>query len=259
MQLPPRISIVTPCFNHVRFLEQCIESIVGQNYPNLDYVIMDGGSTDGSTDIIRKYEKYLSHWQCAPDQGPYFAVNTGFDRTDGEIMTWLNSDDILMPGSLETVADIFSQFSNIEWITGRVNVIDENGATKGRQKGSRGWTRETYLMRNYKRDIYVQQEGTFWRRTLWQRAGGRLDTEWKLAADFELWARFYRHAEMHCHPGWLAAFRKHANQRSSLFIKDYHREADLITDRELELKPISTEPVSLPSLYEESQPKPTIK
>ena len=98
-------------------LRQCIDSILSQNYPNLEYVIMDGGSTDNSVNIIKKYEKHLTYWQSRPDDGQYPAINEGFKKTTGEIMTWINSDDILHPGSLETVADIFL-IAGVEWIMG---------------------------------------------------------------------------------------------------------------------------------------------
>jgi glycosyltransferase involved in cell wall biosynthesis len=100
----PKISIVTPSFNQGEFLEECIDSVLSQNYPNLEYIIMDGGSTDISILIIKKYEKYLTYWQSQPDGGHYAALNQGFNKTTGEIMAWLNSDDKYHPNAFFKVA-----------------------------------------------------------------------------------------------------------------------------------------------------------
>jgi glycosyltransferase involved in cell wall biosynthesis len=229
----PKISIVTPSFNQGQFLEECIDSILSQNYPNLEYIIMDGGSRDNSVDIIKKYEKHLNYWQSKPDNGQYAAINEGFKKTTGEIMTWLNSDDILHPKSLDTVSEILSRFREIEWIMGRPNGIDE----KGKQSWMLGflplWSREKYLRRQYK-DPYIQQEGAFWRRRLWEQTGGALDTSWKLAADMELWARFFRFSQLHSVDALLGAYRTHAAQKTAALLEEYNREAEIIIDREIE-------------------------
>jgi glycosyltransferase involved in cell wall biosynthesis/ADP-heptose:LPS heptosyltransferase/SAM-dependent methyltransferase/predicted O-methyltransferase YrrM len=242
----PKISIVTPSFNQGQFLEECIDSILSQNYPNLEYIIMDGGSTDNSVDIIKKYEKYLTYWQSKPDNGQYFAINEGFGKSTGEIMTWLNSDDILHPKSLDTVSEILSRFREIEWIMGRPNGIDE----KGKQSWMLGflplWSREKYLKRQYKHP-YIQQEGTFWKRTLWERAGACIDTTYKLAADMELWARFFRFSLLNSVDALLGAFRKHSAQKTATFLEEYNREAERIIDREIEFHERGSDKALLPA------------
>lgn len=117
LKVLPKISIVTPSYNQGEFIEATINSILTQNYPNLQYIIIDGGSTDGSVEIIKKYEKYLHFWCSEPDAGQYDAINKGFARSSGEIMAWLNSDDMYCPWVFKTVADVMSDFSEIEWLT----------------------------------------------------------------------------------------------------------------------------------------------
>jgi len=171
----PKISIVTPSLNQGKYLEKTIQSILGQNYPNLEYVIIDGGSTDNSLQIIKKYANRLAYWVSEPDKGQFDAINKGFMKTSGEIMTWLNSDDILMPGSLDFVANIFNQLSHIQWISGIPACIDSRGHIV-----YVGY-KPAYLRRLIALGFYhgaglnfIMQEGTFWRRSLWNRVGGKL-------------------------------------------------------------------------------------
>jgi len=123
----PKISIVTPSYNQGEFLEKTICSILDQNYPNLEYVIIDGGSTDGSKKIIKKYEKYLAHWESVADRGQSHAINKGFARTNGQVMAWLNSDDILRPGALQLVGSIFAQLKEVSWLTSLPSTINDQG------------------------------------------------------------------------------------------------------------------------------------
>ena len=166
----PCISTVTPSFNQGRFLEECMDSVLSQNYPNLEYIIMDGGSTDNSVEIIKKYEKYLTFWQSKPDGGQYAAINGGFRRTTGEIMTWLNSDDKFHPDAFLTVAAIFMLRNDVDWITGRSNTLNELGEQSWICEYIIPWSRLKYLKKEFK-EPWIQQEGTFWRRRLWKRSG----------------------------------------------------------------------------------------
>lgn len=230
----PKISIVTPSFNQGQFLEECIDSILSQNYPNLEYIIMDGGSTDGSVEIIKKYDKFLTYWQSKPDGGQYEAINEGFRLSSGEIMAWLNSDDKLHPGSLRLLATVFGSRPEVEWLTGRPTGWREDGSLKLVFDHLPTWSRARYFNREFT-EYFIQQESTFWRRSLWDRAGGRLDTEWKLAADFELWARFFRHARLYSIDALLGGFRFHDSQKTASMLAEYKREAHAVIDREIAL------------------------
>lgn len=224
----PRITLVTPCRNHGGFLEAAIVSILEQGYPNLEYIIMDGGSDDDSIAIIRRYERYLSHWQSAPDGGPYHALQAGFARGSGEIMGWLNADDMLQRNALWSVADVFTQLPQVEWITGTPLLYDALGRTYVPQCRNR-WSRSRFLRGDY---CFIQQESTLWRRCLWQRAGAHLDTRYRLAADMELWMRFFRHAALYTADILVGGFRKRDESLSRRHVREYLAEADDILARE---------------------------
>src|SRR5580700_12323084 len=119
----PRFALVTPAFNCADYLEQTIQAVLAQNYPNLDYFIVDGGSTDGTIDIIRQYESQISGWFSEPDNGMYDAINKGFARTSGEIMGWISATDQLHLGGLSVVGSVFRDLPEVEWITGLPSVF----------------------------------------------------------------------------------------------------------------------------------------
>src|SRR5882724_12156028 len=125
----PRVALVTPVFNSGKYIEQTIRSVLAQGYPNLDYYIVDGGSTDNSLDVIRKYDSQISGWISEPDKGMYDALNKGFARTTGEVMGWISATDMLHVGGLAAVGSVFRDFSEVEWITGRPTNLNEDGMT----------------------------------------------------------------------------------------------------------------------------------
>ena len=219
----PRISVVTPSYNQAPFIEQTIRSVLLAGYPNLEYIIIDGGSTDGSFEIIQKYEPWLSYWVSEPDGGHGDAINKGFARSTGEIMAWLNSDDLYYPWTLRTVANIMAALPQIEWLTTLSRgIVDAAGFCLG-FSALPGLSRDAFLD-GYYLPLPIQQESTFWRRTLWERAGGYIDTGCRLAVDFELWCRLFLHAELYGTASPLAGFRIHAGQRSDA-TAEYVREA----------------------------------
>jgi len=234
---PLKISIVTPSYNQVSFLQETIDSVLSQQDSNCEYVIIDGGSTDGSVDLIKQHARWLTYWISEPDQGHYDAINKGFSHTTGDIMGWINSDDKYTPWAFSVVRDIFTQFPEIQWLS-TVQALGWN--VKGQATSinfSGGFNRTSFLKggnlptRGSFQRRFIQQESTFWRRSLWEQAGGRLDDTLRLAADFELWARFYRQSELYGVLAPLGGFRSHGNQRSVLHADQYLAEAELVLKR----------------------------
>ncbi|MCC3437710.1 glycosyltransferase [Microcoleus sp. PH2017_05_CCC_O_A] len=235
----PKISIVTPSFNQGEFLEECIQSILEQGYPNLEYIIMDGGSKDNSIEIIKKYEKYLSYWQSQPDGGQYIAINDAFKNTTGEIMAWLNSDDKYHQNAFFKVASAFTNHQEIQWLTGRATAWDRDGKFTYFEASIPEWSREYLLKLTQEireRRRFIQQESTFWKRSLWDQSGSNLNLHLELAGDFELWVRFSRYASLFPIDDFLGGFRSYEGQRSKLYIDKYMQEVELVVNQELLLE-----------------------
>ena len=226
----PKISIITPNFNGEKYLEQTIQSVLSQNYPNLEYIIIDGGSTDNSVEIIKKYESQLAFWVSESDKGLYDAVQKGFDKSTGDIMAWINSDDLYHPKAFFTVAEIF-KFSEVNWLQGIPSIFDEMGRTVA-VSGIKRWSKLDYYLGNFK---WIQQESVFWRRSLWESAGSKLSTEMKYAGDLELWLRFFRHEKLYVTNALLGGFRQQPEGQLSLnFIGEYMEEARAKIEDEVE-------------------------
>lgn len=222
----PKISIITPSYNQSRYLEETILSVISQNYPNLEYIIIDGGSTDGTVKIIKKYETYLKYWVSEPDSGLYFALQKGFQKSTGEIMGWINSDDILHKRSLFAIADIFFN-KEIQWLQGYPNVINEEGQIVYHRPPR--FSKYDFYLKDYHDSIFIQQESTFWRRELWNHSGAYITIKYKYAGDFELWIRFFEHAKLYNTRTFLGSFRiRNGNQLSRDNYKKYITECDEI-------------------------------
>jgi hypothetical protein len=215
-----RISVVTPSFNQADFIEATINSILGQNYPGLEYVVIDGGSSDASPSIIEKHARDLHYWVSEKDGGIANALNKGFCRTSGDIMAWLNSDDLYHPWTFATVNEIFSTFPEVEWITGLPVTWDKAGRIS-HFVSEYPRSKFDYLTGNYQ---WLQQESMFWRRSLWDRTGGQIDETMKLAVDTELWTRFFDAADLYHVTCALGGFRLWGGNRSTTQANRLHAE-----------------------------------
>ena len=208
-----------------------IRSVLDQDYPALEYFVADGGSTDGSVEILRRHEARLAGWESERDGGQYAAVAKGFARTDGGILGWLNSDDALVPGALSIVGEIFTQFPQIEWLTTTRPLFWDARGRAVRCDALPGFSRGGFLTGEHLPKAgsfstgFIQQESTFWRRTLWDKAGG-FDPAFPLAGDFALWARFFEHAVLFGIDAPLAGFRLHEEQKTGRRFAEYSREAE---------------------------------
>ena len=223
----PRISVVTPSFNQGEFLEATLRSVITQGYPELEYVVIDGGSRDDSVDIIERYEADLAYWVSEPDQGHAHALNKGFAQTTGEIMCWINSSDLHYPWTFQTVAEVFSQFPQVEWITGVRSMFDAAGHLRVVAFGA-GFNVYDILAGDYRG---IQQESVFWRRSLWDRAGGRLDETRTYAADLDLWLRFFERAPLYHVETLLGGYRVHVDRLGKAGDDLYGREAKELYSR----------------------------
>ena len=218
----PKISVVTPSFNQARFIESTIRSVLGQNYQNLEYVIIDGGSNDGSVDIIERYADRLQWWISEKDRGHAHALNKGFERTSGEIMCWLNSDDMYLPWTFEVVAEVFSAFPEVNWIVGFNAFWNDRGALTEAFRMPKNIY--DYLLARY---MWIQQESVFWRRSLWEQAGGKINEQFRVQIDGELWSRFFLFDSLYVVDCILAGYRRHAENRTAKHQKTTHEEIDL--------------------------------
>lgn len=204
----PKVSIVTVCYNHVQFLEDCIRSVVEQDYPNLEYIIIDGASTDGSVDIIRRYADHLAYWISEPDKGQTDALIKGFRRATGAIEGWINSDDMLGPGALREVANFFMRHPQAQAVTGDVKLIHADGSTWRIQR-QLPFIRFLWLNDHN----YIGQSSTFWKRSLYERVGG-LDASFDLAMDGDLFGRFADVTRLHKVRNVWSRFRVYDQQKT---------------------------------------------
>lgn len=207
---PPLISIVTPSFNQGHFLERTIQSILKQQYSHLEYIIQDGGSCDETLQILKQHSTKLKHWESKCDAGQSNAINLGLRHATGEIMAYLNSDDILLPGSLHYIAHYFAKHPKVDVVYGHRILIDENDHEIGR------WTLPPHDFHVLSWADYIPQETLFWRRRIWDKVGGTIDESFRFAMDWDLILRFRdAGAKFVRLPRFLGAFRVHMRQKTS--------------------------------------------
>jgi len=187
----PKISIVTPSFNQGQYLEKTILSVLDQNYPNLEYIIIDGGSTDNSVDIIKKYEKHLKCWVSEPDRGQSHAINKGFEHATGDLMAWLNSDDYYMPGALHKVAEVAMAKPEAGAIIGAGQFVNESGKVKLYKEPAEVTLESLY---DWLDIFHFMQSSCFFRKNVWDKCGP-LDEQIHIAMDLNLWLRIAKQFE----------------------------------------------------------------
>jgi glycosyltransferase involved in cell wall biosynthesis len=204
----PAISIVTPSYQHGRFLEWTIRSVMRQDFPKLEYVVMDGGSTDRTPEILARYRRYFAHVESAKDGGQADAVARGFAHTSGEIMAYLNSDDVLAPGALDFVANFFADNPHVDALYSHRVFIDENNRVESY------WLLPEHCDWMMTRWDYIPQETSFWRRRFYEQVGG-IDPSFQFALDYDLFVRFMEQGRMERVDRFLGAFRRHASSKTA--------------------------------------------
>ncbi|MBI2061767.1 MAG: glycosyltransferase [Nitrospirae bacterium] len=222
----PLISIVTPSKNHGRFVEETIRSVLEQDYPHVEYMVLDGGSKDGTVDVIRRYQDRLAYWVSEPDGGQTDAINKGFARAKGEFLMWLNSDDFLLPGALRAVAEGFSSDPEVGIIHGDAITIDEDGNRRGVTR-SGPFTLEGHITG---KGPFMVQPSAFMRRKVMESIGP-LDASLRYAMDYQVWLLAGYRFKFHYLPKVLSVYRDHPGTKRSEINTRYHEEGKLVMDR----------------------------
>ena len=241
---PPVISIVTPSFNQGSFLDRTLSSVLDQEYPRLEYIVQDGGSTDDTEQVLARYADRLHHYEMRDDEGHAHAINLGFAHASGDVMAFLNSDDLLLPGSLHYVARYFERHPDVDAVYGHRVLVDENDMEIGR------WVMPRHDDEVLSWADFVPQETLFWRRGVWERAGGCMDQEYPFALDWDLLVRLRdAGAKTVRLPRFLGAFRIHEAQKTSAIMDTQgQKEAAALRRR------IHGREVSRPEVWEHVRP-----
>ena len=221
----PRITVVTPSFNQGQFLEATLRSVLLQGYPNLEYLVMDGGSTDESVALIRRYERWLHGWVSAPDGGQSHAINQGLSRASGQVLAWLNSDDTYEPGALIRIGRAFAENPDAVLIFGQAYQISRAGRRIG-QASARGYDRRWLLEQGNS----IPQPSAFFSRAAWQ-AVGPLDETLHFAMDYDLWFRLGDYGPVQFLPVFLSNQRIYPEAKTSAGDHRHYREVRQVIER----------------------------
>jgi len=204
----PRISIITPSFNQGRFIRQTIDSVLSQNYPNLEYIVMDGGSTDSTLSILRSYGSKVI-WESKKDKGQSDALNKGFKRASGEIIAYLNSDDVYLPNTLFTVGEYFLEHQKAMWVTGDYFIIDaDNKKIQSYVVSYKKYLRNKPSFARLCVANYIIQPSTFWRSSLFREIG-YFNESFRYCMDYDFWMRIISKYPLHVLPRHFSLFRIH--------------------------------------------------
>ena len=205
----PLVSIVTPSYNQAEFLTETIQSVLNQDYPRIEYVIVDGGSTDGSVEIIKEFQDRISWWVSEEDRGQTSAINKGFHKTTGQIYAWLNSDDLLKPRAVSEAVEFLTQNPEIGLVYGDLRYINQEGKYIGKFNA-----RQTDHQKLRKGYVHIPQPATFWRADIWNKVGP-LDPSLFFAMDYDLWIKIAAVTQIHYHKGYYwADFRIHSGSKT---------------------------------------------
>jgi glycosyltransferase involved in cell wall biosynthesis len=222
----PKISLVTCSYQQGKFLDATLRSVLDQRYPALEYIVIDGGSRDESVSVIERHAPHLAHWVSEKDRGQTHALQKGFERATGEILGWLCSDDLLLPGALETVGRFFDEHPDVDFVYGDALWIDAQGQYI-RPKKEMDWNKFVFLF-----DFnFIAQPSCFWRRSLHDKAGG-LQEKWNLNMDSDLWLRFAQHAKPHYLPGYFSGVRDYPEQKTRALRPEGNKEWNQLVARE---------------------------
>ncbi len=223
----PRLSIITPSYNQAAYLEETIRSVLDQGYPNLEYLVVDGASTDGSQEVIRRYEDRLAWWVSEPDHGQAEAINKGFKRATGDYIAWVNSDDLYLPGSFMRAIATFQQHPEAGLVFGDVLAIDSQSRTTNAMRYG-NWGLEDLMAFSI-----IGQPGVFMRRAVLEDARDGdlyLDTRYHYLLDHQLWLRLALHAPMVHIPELLAAGRFHSDAKNVAQAARFGEEAYVVVE-----------------------------
>lgn len=204
----PLVSIVTPSFYQAQYLEQAIRSVLAQDYPNIQYLVVDGGSNDGSVNIIREYEQEIVWWVSEPDEGHADALNKGFAQAEGSILAWLNSDDFYYPGAVSEAVAYLEADPDVGMVYADADYIDPEGRVIGQFPAAQ--TDYHRMRRGY---VHIPQATTFFRREIWDQIGP-LDLSLFFAFDYDLWVKIASVSEVRYLPRKWAGFRLHEEGKS---------------------------------------------
>jgi glycosyltransferase involved in cell wall biosynthesis len=202
------VSVVTPSYNQARYLEETIRSVLDQDYPEIEYIVMDGGSTDGSREIIEHYAHRLGGWVSEKDGGQTDAINRGFGRARGDVLAWLNSDDTYNPGAVREVVEYLQAHPQVGMVYGNANFINEKGQVIGRFPSAQTDYRQ--LRQGY---VHVAQQASFFRAEYWRKVGP-LDPSFYFAMDYDLWVRLAAVTTLQYLPRTWANFRLHGDGKT---------------------------------------------